>query len=454
MAQTPPSSGPDPSLTELLTARPHLTYSEAGLCQEGIPLAPIAAHAGTPCWVYGAATLRNRFRTLRQAMDTVQTRTGQPVNIHYAVKANSHLAVLRLLAGEGAGADVVSGGELLRAREAGIQARHVAFSGVGKSPDELRLALRQGIGQINVESAAELDMIAAAAAETGAMARVAVRVNPDVDAHTHAKITTGLEENKFGVPMRDAAALYAQAARLPGVQPVGLATHIGSQISQLQPYRDAFARLAGLVRDLRTQGHTVQSVDCGGGLGISYRTETEADPMGFADILASEMAGLDVTLAIEPGRWLVGPAGVLVASVVLNKQTGERRFMVLDAAMNDLMRPAMYEAWHGILPLNHTDAPISPVDVVGPVCETGDSFATARELPDLEAESLVALLDAGAYGAVMSSCYNTRPLAAEVMVDGASQRWSIIRPRQPVEALWRDEEIPDWLNATPHSDAA
>jgi diaminopimelate decarboxylase len=418
-----------------------------GLLLEGVPLNAIADALGTPVWVYGAGTMRARYR----ALDAALREAGLSVGIHYAVKANDHLAVLRVFAAEGAGADVVSGGELRRARLAGIPAAGIVFSGVGKTAEEMRLALGEEIGQINVESAEELEMLSALAAGMGRTARVALRVNPDVDAGTHAKITTGRAENKFGIPYAEAAALYARAAALPGIRPVGLALHIGSQILSVAPYRAAFARAAALVAALREAGQTVELVDCGGGLGIGDDDAPGASPAALAGAIRAAFGGLGVRLAIEPGRWLVGPAGLLLASVVLVKQAAGRPFVVLDAAMNDLVRPAMYDAWHGIVPLSAADAvqPVAPADVVGPVCESGDTFARGRALPPLAPGARVAILDAGAYGAVMSSVYNARPLAAEAMVDGdaggGGERWTVIRPRQPLEALWAGEVVPRWL---------
>ena len=433
---------PDPTPDALIAARPHLTrHAMDGLLLEGVPLAAIAAAVGTPTWVYGAGTIRARYRALAAAL----AEAGLPAHVHFAVKANDRLPVLRLLGTEGAGADVVSAGELLRAREAGIPAGRIVFSGVGKTAAELRLALEQGIAQINVESAEELAMLSAIAAGMGRVAPVALRVNPDVDADTHAKISTGRARDKFGIPYAGAAALYAHAATLPGIDPRGLAMHIGSQIRTLAPFRAAYARIAGLVRDLRAAGQRVQVVDCGGGLAIPYRDEPVPGPAGLAGAIAASFHDLDVELMVEPGRWLVGPAGVLLASVILVKRDGGSRFVVLDAAMNDLLRPAMYDAWHGIVPVGATELTgvLSPADVVGPVCESGDTFARDRLLPPLAPGALVALLDAGAYGAVMSSSYNARPPAAEVLVDGA--RWAVIRPRPELATLWRDETMPDWL---------
>jgi len=439
---TAPSDLPDPSIADMIAARPHLSYhARDGLLLEGVPLIHIARELGTPSWAYGAGTIRARLAALQSAVAS----TGLNAHVHYAVKANDHLAILRLMAAGHAGADVVSEGELLRAREAGIPASHIVFSGVGKSARELRLALAEDIAQINVESAEELDMLSAVATAMGRTARVALRVNPDVDAGTHAKISTGRARDKFGIAYADVPALYARAASLPGIKPVGLATHIGSQILSLAPYRAAYARVADLVRDLRASGQSIEVVDCGGGLGIGYRDEPGLDPAGLAGALKGCFGNLDVRLMLEPGRWLVAPAGVLLASVVLVKRTPGQRFVVLDAAMNDLVRPAMYEAFHGLVPLSPiaAKAAMSPADIVGPVCESGDTFARGRAAPELAAGDFVALLDAGAYGAVMSSTYNARPLAAAAMVDG--ERWAVIRDRQPHRALWAGEHVPDFV---------
>jgi len=432
----------EPSIAELIAARPHLAmHAMDGLMIDEVPLNRIADAVGTPTWVYSAASMRARYRMLAAAL----AEAGLNAHVHYAAKANDRLAVLRLFAQEGAGADVVSEGELLRAREAGIPASRIVFSGVGKSERELRLALAEDIAQINVESTEELHMLSALAASLGRTARVALRVNPDVDAGTHAKITTGRARDKFGIPYADAAALYAQAASMPGIEPVGLAVHIGSQITSLAPYRAAYARLADLTRTLRASGHRVTVVDCGGGLGIPYLNEPTPSPTALAGAIRAAFHNCDVRLVLEPGRWLVGPAGVLLATVILAKQAGESRFVVLDAAMNDLVRPAMYDAWHGILPVSAVDAvaPVAPADVVGPICESGDTFARDRLLPPLAPNARVAILDAGAYGSVMSSAYNARPLAAEVMIDGSE--WSVIRDRQTHTALWQGERMPHWL---------
>ncbi len=430
----------EPTPAELVAARPFLSmHAMDGLLLEGVPLAAIADTLGTPAWVYGAGTMRGRLAELTAALAPLGA------HIHYAVKANDHLAVLRLMHAGGAGADVVSAGELLRARAAGIPGDRIVFSGVGKTADEIRVALAEGVAQLNVESAEELAMVSGIAAAMGRTAQVALRINPDVDAGTHAKISTGRAENKFGVAYDSATALYRHAASLPGVEPVGIALHIGSQICSLVPYRAAYARAAALVGDIRAAGQTVGVVDCGGGLGIGYGDGPGVSVGAFAGVLRAAFGGLGVRLMVEPGRWLVGPAGVLLASVTLAKTTGGRHFTVLDAAMNDLLRPAMYDAWHGIVPLSAVDAvaALTPTDVVGPVCETGDTFARRRLLPSLAAGACVAILEAGAYGAVMSSTYNARALAPIAMVDGA--RWAMIRGRQPVASLWDGEIIPDFV---------
>ena len=438
-AHHPNDPATDPPINDLIAARPWLRYHAMdGLLLDGVPLAAIADEVATPTWVYSAATMRARCRTLTAAM----AETGLEVSIHYAVKANDSLAILALFAAGAVGADVVSGGELLKARHAGIPPNQIVYSGIGKSAAELRLALAHDVGQINVESAEELTMLSALAAADGITARVALRINPDVDAATNDKIATGRAADKFGIAHHEAAALYAQAASLPGIRPIGLATHIGSQVLDLAPYRDAFTRIAGLVQTLRRNGLAVETVDCGGGLGIAYRNEPAPSPVALAAAMKAAFHNLDLRLAIEPGRWLVGPAGALLASVVLVKRTARQPFVVLDAAMNDLVRPAMYDAWHGIVPLSASDALAqpSPATVVGPVCESGDTFARNRALPPLAANARVAILDAGAYGAVMSSTYNARPLAAEVWVD--AERWSVIRDRQPIEALWQRDRLP------------
>ncbi|WP_281649733.1 diaminopimelate decarboxylase [Novacetimonas hansenii] len=436
--------GQDPTLQDLLAVRPALSmHAIDGLVFEDVPLNAIADALGTPTWVMGAQTLRTRYHRLDRAMRDA----GLDVDIHFAVKANDHLAILKILHAQGAGADVVSGGELRRAIAAGIPAREIVFSGVGKTRAEMELALHHGIARINVESAEELDLLSAVAVACGRTAPVALRINPDVDAGTHAKITTGLAGNKFGIPYDRAVELYAHAASLPGLHAAGVAVHIGSQIERMQPYRAAYARVADLVRAIRARGLGVDVIDCGGGLGISYRHETEGAPEALAHAIRIELGGLGTRLEIEPGRWLAGPAGVLLSTVVLRKRgyDGMPPFIVLDAAMNDLARPSLYDAWHGIIPLSARDAvaPSEQVHVVGPVCESGDTFGHDRTLPRLHDGARVALLDTGAYGMVMSSTYNARAMAAQVLVDGS--RWDVIRARQKVESLWAGDIIPDPL---------
>ncbi|WP_298223662.1 diaminopimelate decarboxylase [Acidocella sp.] len=431
-------TGPDPELQDLLASRPQLEmHAQDGLCFEGVPLNSIADQYGTPVWVYGAETIRARYASLHNAFAA----QGVPIHIHYAVKANDHLAILNLLHKQNAGADVVSIGEFLRATKAGIAAKNIVYSGVGKSEAELETALAAGIGQINAESAEEVEMISTVASRLGVIASIALRMNPDVDAGTHAKITTGLAENKFGIAAQDIPAIYARSSSLPGLQVVGIAMHIGSQILSTEPYRLAYEKGAAMVRALRQTGQNVEVLDIGGGLGIGYQDEPGLSPDAFATMVRRVTNGLDVKLMMEPGRYLVGPAGLLLGSVILQKRAG-KRFVVLDAAMNDLMRPAMYEAWHGILPLDPTAyrSAMSPADVVGPICETADQFAKNRALPDLKPGNRVALLDAGAYGAVMSSTYNARPRPCAVLVDQGG--FHLITKRQEVQALWDGEIVP------------
>ena len=432
----------EPTIADLLAARPALEmHAQDGLCFEDVPLNAIADAHGTPVWVYGAASIRARYAGLAQAFADA----GLAPHIHYAIKANDHLAILSLLREAGAGADVVSLGEFARAQRAGVDAADIVFSGVGKSRAELAAALSAGIGQINVESAEELRVLSEIASGLGKIARIVLRMNPDVDAGTHAKITTGRADNKFGIAAHEIPALYALAAGLPGIEPVGLALHIGSQILSPAPYSAAYAKAAALVRELREAGQSVQVLDLGGGLGIGYRDEPGISLAAFANTVRQQVGDLDVTLLLEPGRYLLGPAGLLLASVILEKHAGAKRFVVLDAAMNDLLRPALYESYHGILPVSAVDfvRPASLAEVVGPVCETGDSFAAGRMLPGFAEGARVAILDAGAYGAVMSSTYNARPKAAAVLIDGAEIH--LITPRQRLEDLWADEKLPAGL---------
>jgi diaminopimelate decarboxylase len=430
----------EPALADLLAARPYLAmHAQDGLCFEDVPLHAVADAHGTPVFVYGAASIRARY----QALKTAFTAAGLAPHIHYAVKANDHLAILSVLRKEGAGADVVSLGEFLRAQKSGMAAQNIVFSGVGKTLAEMTATLAAGIGQINVESAEELEMLSGIATALSKTANIVLRMNPDVDAGTHEKITTGLAGNKFGIAAREIPDLYAHAAALPRLQPVGLALHIGSQILSPAPYAKAYAKAASMVRSLRASGQTVDVLDLGGGLGIGYQDEPGISLTAFANMVRREVGDLGAKLLLEPGRYLVGPAGLLLASVILEKHGEDKRFVVLDAAMNDLLRPALYDAYHGILPVSAVDfvGPCSSTEVVGPVCETGDRFATNRILPALTAGRRLALLDAGAYGAVMSSTYNARPRAAAVLLDDG--RINLISPRQSVEDLWAHETVPE-----------
>lgn len=413
-------------------------YRGGQLHAEKLPVAEIAAAVGTPFYLYSAGSFADQYRTFAAAF------APEAPMICYAVKANSNQAVLRLFAGLGAGADVVSEGELRRALAAGIPAERIVFSGVGKTRGELTAALDADIHQINVESIPELRQLSELAASRGQTARIAIRVNPDIDANTHSDITTGRKEDKFGIAHRDAMTAYRLAADLPCIEPVGLAVHIGSQIVDLAPSHAAFARIADLIIGLRSEGLAVRGVDLGGGLTVPYGDETPASPAQYAGMVRGLFGALDVQLAFEPGRFMVAAGGVLVASVVYVKD-GERRIVVVDAAMNDLVRPAMYKAEHRILPVRQPPrgtAP-SPADVVGPVCETTDTFTRGRALPPLAEGDLVALTDAGAYGAVMSSTYNSRLLVPEVMV--SEGRFAVIRARPSYEAMLALDAIPDWL---------
>jgi len=365
----------------------------------------------------------------------------------YAMKANSNQAVLKTLARLGAGADVVSGGELRRAQDAGIPSDKIVFSGVGKTEAELKAALDADLLCINVESEQELELLSALAAASGRTARVSVRVNPDVDAKTHAKISTGKSENKFGIPISRAREVYARAARLPGLRVTGVDMHIGSQITDLTPLADAFALLADFVRTLRADGHVISHVDFGGGLGIPYHADKPAPPLpaAYAEVVKSAVRALDVKLLFEPGRLIVGNAGILVTRVLYLKRGEAKTFLVIDAAMNDLIRPTLYEAHHDILPVREPRAGAASIvaDVVGPVCESGDYLALGRTLSEPAPGDLLAIMTSGAYGAVQASSYNTRPLVPEVLVNGA--QWAVVRPRVEVEALIAMDRTPPWL---------
>jgi diaminopimelate decarboxylase len=414
-------------------------YCKGELCAEEVTVSRIAAAVGTPFYLYSTAGFTNQYRSFVAAFAP-----EQPL-ICYAVKANSNLAVLRHFAGLGAGADVVSEGELRRALAAGIQPERIIFSGIGKTAAEMAAALAAGIHQINIESVPELHRLSEVARSAGATARVAIRVNPDVDPRTHAKISTGRKENKFGIELADAATAYRLAAELRGIDPVGLAVHIGSQLTDLEPYHRAFERIAELVRDLRGIGLAVNRIDLGGGIGIRYRSERPLELDRYAELVRDIFGSLGLVLAFEPGRVLSASAGLLVSQVLYLKSGSTKRFVIIDAAMNDLIRPALYDAWHDIIPVRQPPpgASLAPVDVVGPVCETGDTFAVERDLPPLEEGDLVAFTAAGAYGAVMSMTYNSRLLVPEVLVSG--ERFAVIRARPSYEALLSLDTIPSWL---------
>jgi len=418
----------------------HFTYIDGSLCAEEVPLARIAEAVGTPFYCYSSATLTRHYTVFDEAFD------GLPHTVCFAIKANSNLAVIRTLAKLGAGADVVSIGEMRRAIAAHIPADKIVYSGVGKTEEDLREALKAGVMQINVESEPELEVLSAVAQSLNVNAPVAIRTNPHVDAKTHEKIATGKSENKFGIDWTRIRDVYAKAAKMPGIDLRGVAVHIGSQLTDLEPFGTAFDRMRGLVEDLRADGHEVSTLDLGGGLGISYDGSETPPPEDYAAVVKKSLSGLDVHLIFEPGRMIAGNAGVLVSKVVYVKQGETRNFVILDAAMNDLMRPSLYDASHDIVPLSKNsgaDAPNEPVDVVGPVCETGDTFAKQVNLPHLKAEDMVAFRTAGAYGAVMASTYNTRPLVPEVMVNGNA--FALVRPRMEVEDLIALDRIPEWM---------
>ena len=419
----------------------HFQYRNGELCAEAVPLRRIADDVGTPFYCYSTATLERHYRVLTEAL------AGLDVVVCYSVKANSNLAVIATLASLGAGADVVSGGELKRALVAGVPAERIVFAGVGKTADEMAAALKAGILQINVESAPELEMLAEVATALGRQASIGIRVNPDVDAQSHAKITTGKRENKFGVPLADARELYRRAAKMKGIRVAGVAVHIGSQILSLEPFREAFRRTAELTRTLRADGHDIRWVDLGGGLGIPYEDETPPTPAEYGALVRSEIGPLGCRLIVDPGRLIAGNAGVMVSRVLLVKTGATHDFVVADAAMNDFIRPTLYNARHAIVPVTEpADGAVSQeVEVVGPVCESGDTFGRTRRLPAVGAGDLIALRTAGAYGAVMASTYNTRPLVPEVLV--RNDTYAVVRERISVDDMLARETLPDWLAA-------
>jgi diaminopimelate decarboxylase len=419
----------------------HFLYRGGVLHAEDVPLPEIAAAVGTPFYCYSTATLTRHFRLFDEALD------GVDHLVCYAMKAASNQAILKTLAGLGAGMDVVSGGEYARARAAGVPGERIVFSGVGKTRDEMRLALEGGVRQVNVESEPELHALSEVVTGLGLSVPIAVRVNPDVDAKTHAKIATGKSENKFGIPIARAREVYAEAAALPGIEVVGIDVHIGSQLTDLEPFRLAYRKVAELTDVLRADGHDIRRLDLGGGLGIPYTRSNEAPPLPveYGAMIREELGHLGCEIEIEPGRLIVGNAGILVSRVIYLKSGEGRDFLILDAAMNDLIRPAMYDAHHDIVPVIEPAPGVgqTPYDVVGPVCESGDTFARGRMLPPLTEGDLVAFRSAGAYGAVMSSEYNTRPLIPEILVN--ERDFAVIRARPTFDEMINRDTIPEWL---------
>jgi diaminopimelate decarboxylase len=419
----------------------HFLYRDSILHAEDVPVPDIAARIGTPFYVYSTATLERHYRLFTEALSPLSNL------VCFAVKSNGNVAVLKTLAALGAGMDVVSLGEYLRAKAAGVPGERIVFSGVGKTRAEMRAALEGGLRQFNVESEPEMRALSEVAASLDLTAPITIRVNPDVDARTHEKIATGKKENKFGIPIDRARAVYAEAARLPGLRIVGIDVHIGSQLTELEPFEQAYLKVAELTGVLRADGHTISRLDLGGGLGIPYTRSNEAPPLptDYGALIKRTVGHLGCEIEIEPGRLISGNAGLLVASVIYLKEGEDRDFLILDAAMNDLVRPSMYGAHHDIVPVVEP-APGTehqPYDVVGPVCETGDTFAKARELPPLGPGDLVAFRSAGAYGAVMASEYNARPLVPEVLVRG--DQFAVIRSRPTYDEMINRDRLPPWL---------
>ncbi|MEO8240784.1 MAG: diaminopimelate decarboxylase [bacterium] len=417
----------------------HFLYRHGNLHVEDVAIADIAATVGTPFYCYSAATLTRHYALFSEALAPL------PHLVCFAIKSLSNIAVLKLLGDLGAGMDVVSIGEYLRAKAAGVPGDRIVFSGVGKTRDEMRLALQGGIRQFNVESEPELRALSEVATALGLTAPIAIRVNPDVDARTHAKIATGKSENKFGIPIARAPQIYAEAARLPGIDVIGIDVHIGSQLTELEPFEQAFQKVAALTETLRAQGHKIQRLDLGGGLGIPYTRSNDAPPlpMDYGAMIKRTLGHLGCEIEIEPGRLISGNSGLLVSRVIYTKQGEGRDFLILDAAMNDLVRPSMYDAYHDIIPVTETPSDPQPYDVVGPVCETGDTFAKQRNLPPMAEGDLVAFRSAGAYGAVMASEYNTRPLVPEVLV--SQDHFAVIRARPTFDEILKRDSIPEWL---------
>ncbi|GAA0785034.1 diaminopimelate decarboxylase [Roseibium denhamense] len=420
----------------------HFDYKNGRLFAEGVAIEDIAREVGTPFYIYSTATLTRHYQVFSSAFSDI------PSLVCYAMKANSNQAVLTLLAQFGAGMDVVSEGELRRARAAGVPPEKIVFSGVGKTEAEQAYALGEDILCFNVESEPELHQLSRVASQMGKTARVSMRINPDVDAKTHAKIATGKAENKFGIPWQRAKAVYADAATLPGIKVTGIDMHIGSQITELEPFDNAFARLGGLIADLRAEGHTIEHVDLGGGLGIPYVTDNNPPPLpdAYAAVVKKHVSELGCTVMFEPGRMIAGNAGLLVTKVIYVKEGDAKNFVIVDGAMNDLIRPTLYEAFHEIRPVQEPDehAPRIKADVVGPVCETGDFLAQDRDLASVKAGDLMAVYSAGAYGAVQASTYNSRLLVPEVLVN--QDQFAVVRARPTYEDLLSLDQIPEWLN--------
>ena len=419
----------------------HFLYRNGALFAEDVPLTDIAASIGPPFYVYSSATLTRHFRLFDEAL------SGTDHLVCFAVKSNSNLAVLKRLADLGAGMDVVSGGEYARARAAGVPGDRIVFSGVGKTRTEMRMALTGGIRQFNVESEPEMEALNQVALGLGTRAKITVRVNPDVDAGTHAKITTGTSETKFGVPIGRARAVYRAAAAMTGLEVVGIDVHIGSQLTDLAPFEAAYLKVAELTKILRADGHDIRVLDLGGGLGIPYERSNTAPPLPveYCDLIKRCVGNLKCSIIIEPGRLISGNAGLMVSRVIRVKDGQDRAFLILDAAMNDLLRPAMYDARHEIIPVTEPPpgTPRTAYDIVGPVCESADTFARAHPLPPMQPDDLVAFRSAGAYGAVMASEYNTRPLIPEVLVQG--DQFAVIRARPTFEEILKRDIIPAWL---------
>src|SRR6056297_1210852 len=420
----------------------HFLYRDGVLHAEDVPLTEIAQSVGTPFYCYSTATLERHYRLFDEALE------GTDHLVCYAMKAASNQAILKTLAGLGAGMDVVSGGEYARAKAAGVPGERIVFSGVGKTRDEMRMALEGGIRQFNVESEPEMVALNEVALSLGLRAPITVRVNPDVDAKTHAKIATGKSENKFGIPIARAREVYAEAAAMPGLEVVGIDVHIGSQLTELEPFRLAYEKVADLTEALRADGHDIRRLDLGGGLGIPYERSNEAPPLPveYGQMVREVVGRLGCEIEIEPGRLIAGNAGLLVAGVIYVKQGEGREFLIADAAMNDLIRPAMYDAWHDIVPVREAaaGAVMTPYDIVGPVCESGDTFAKGRMLPSLAEGDLIAFRSAGAYGAVMASEYNSRPLIPEVLVEG--DQFAVIRARPTFDEILARDTLPEWLS--------